>query len=166
MISQICCVFAQANDFAGHNSSLFVLGVMILWFGWYGFNPGSQLVLVGGTNSFAVSVCAVTTTLAPAAAGLSSLLVKALHSHFTTGARPAVAAAFPLTLSCVQQHCTHPSVVCERATGAALQNKNGPPGLLAPLPGALTLLEVQHLFHPHHEVCFWLLSPLGEATQG
>lgn len=24
----------QANDFAGHNSSLFVLGVMILWFGW------------------------------------------------------------------------------------------------------------------------------------
>ena len=26
----------QANDFAGHNSSLFVLGVMILWFGWCG----------------------------------------------------------------------------------------------------------------------------------
>ena len=25
---------SQANDFAGHNSSLFVLGVMILWFGW------------------------------------------------------------------------------------------------------------------------------------
>ena len=24
----------QANDFPGHNSSLFVLGVMILWFGW------------------------------------------------------------------------------------------------------------------------------------
>ena len=76
----------QANDFAGHNSSLFVLGVMILWFGWYGFNPGSQLVLVGGTNSFAVSVCAVTTTLAPAAAGLSSLITKAIVTHFTTGA--------------------------------------------------------------------------------
>ncbi|BDA50157.1 Ammonium transporter 1 member 1 [Coccomyxa sp. Obi] len=74
-----------ANDFAGHNSSLFVLGVMILWFGWYGFNPGSQLVIVGGTNSFAVSVCAVTTTLAPAAAGLSSLLTKAIETHFTTG---------------------------------------------------------------------------------
>ena len=76
----------QANDFAGHNSSLFVLGVMILWFGWYGFNPGSQLVIVGGTNSFAVSVSAVTTTLAPAAAGLSSLLTKALETHFSTGA--------------------------------------------------------------------------------
>ena len=78
----------QANDYAGHNSSLFVLGVMILWFGWYGFNPGSQLVLVGLQNSFAVSNCAVTTTLAPAAAGLSSLLVKAIMSHMTTGVLP------------------------------------------------------------------------------
>ena len=52
----------------------------------YGFNPGSQLVLVGLQNSFAVSNCAVTTTLAPAAAGLSSLFVKALLSHRTTGA--------------------------------------------------------------------------------
>lgn len=61
---------------------------MILWFGWYGFNPGSQLVLVGLQNSFAVSNCAVTTTLAPAAAGLSSLLVKAIMSHMTTGVLP------------------------------------------------------------------------------
>ncbi|CAL5222199.1 g4529 [Coccomyxa viridis] len=74
-----------ANDFAGHNSSLFVLGVMILWFGWYGFNPGSQLVLVGLQNSFAVSNCAVTTTLAPAAAGMSALLVRAILTHRTTG---------------------------------------------------------------------------------
>lgn len=74
-----------ANDFAGHNSSLFVLGVMILWFGWYGFNPGSQLVLVGLQNSLAVSNCAVTTTLAPAAAGLSALLVRAIVTHMTTG---------------------------------------------------------------------------------
>ena len=55
----------------------------------YGFNPGSQLVLVGGTNSFAVSNAAVTTTLAPAAAGLSSLLTQAVLTHFSTGAAPA-----------------------------------------------------------------------------
>ena len=78
-------VETQANDFPGHNSSLFVLGVMILWFGWYGFNPGSQLNLVGLQNSFAVSNAAVTTTLAPAAAGLSALLTQALITHFTTG---------------------------------------------------------------------------------
>jgi Amt family ammonium transporter len=76
-----------ANDFPGHNSSLFVLGVMILWFGWYGFNPGSQLNLVGLQNSFAVSNAAVTTTLAPAAAGLSALVCQALITHFTTGVR-------------------------------------------------------------------------------
>ena len=51
----------------------------------YGFNPGSQLVLVGLQNSLAVSNCAVTTTLAPAAAGLSALLVRAIVSHMTTG---------------------------------------------------------------------------------
>ena len=42
-------------------------------------------MLVGLQNSFAVSNCAVTTTLAPAAAGLSALLVKAIDSHVSTG---------------------------------------------------------------------------------
>ena len=69
----------------GHNSSLFILGVMILWFGWYGFNPGSQQAIVGGTNAAAVANAAVTTTLAPAAAGLSALLIGALESKVKTG---------------------------------------------------------------------------------
>ena len=30
---------AQAVEYAAHNYSLFLLGVMILWFGWYGFQP-------------------------------------------------------------------------------------------------------------------------------
>eukprot|EP00884_Botryococcus_braunii_P009049 jgi/Botrbrau1/18145/Bobra.53_1s0016.2 len=63
----------------GHNSSLFVLGVMILWFGWYGFNPGSQLVLVGGSN--AVANAAVTTTLAPAASAMSALVAQGIYTR-------------------------------------------------------------------------------------
>jgi len=69
----------------GHNSSLFILGVMILWFGWYGFNPGSQQGITGATNFLAVSNAAVTTTLAPAASGLSALLIGALESKIKTG---------------------------------------------------------------------------------
>lgn len=67
----------------GHNSSLFVLGVMILWFGWYGFNPGSQLALVG--YSGAIANAAITTTLAPAFASLSALAVRSTLTRFSTG---------------------------------------------------------------------------------
>lgn len=75
---------------AGHNTSLFVLGVMILWFGWYGFNPGSQLAIISplaSTYSYAsaVSNAAVTTSLAPAVAGLTGLCFTALLLKFKTG---------------------------------------------------------------------------------
>lgn len=77
-------------DMAGHNTSLFVLGVMILWFGWYGFNPGSQLAIVTPTGSTysiasAVSNAAVTTSLAPAASGLTGLFVTAILLKLKTG---------------------------------------------------------------------------------
>ena len=71
----------QVADYSGHNTSLFVLGVFILWFGWYGFNPGSQLAIVNGIVP--VSSAAVSTTLSPACAGLSSLFTKTLIAKFT-----------------------------------------------------------------------------------
>jgi ammonia channel protein AmtB len=72
------------NTFPGHNSSLFVLGVMILWFGWYGFNPGSQQAIIGFSSS--VGTAAVTTTLSPAAAGMSALTTHALIKYVEEGA--------------------------------------------------------------------------------
>jgi Amt family ammonium transporter len=59
----------SSNAIPGHNIPLATLGVFILWFGWYGFNPGSTL----SGNSPAISTIAVTTTLAAAAGALITM---------------------------------------------------------------------------------------------
>ncbi len=38
----------RANPIPGHNMPYAVLGTIILWFGWFGFNPGSTLGVVSG----------------------------------------------------------------------------------------------------------------------
>lgn len=58
----------------GHNLPLAALGVFILWVGWYGFNPASQLAIVGESNTNAVMLIAVNTTLAAAAGGILAML--------------------------------------------------------------------------------------------
>ncbi|GIW99397.1 MAG: ammonium transporter [Pirellulaceae bacterium] len=54
----------------GHNLPLAALGVFILWFGWYGFNPGSALGFQSTDGINLTMHCAVTTTLAAGAGGL------------------------------------------------------------------------------------------------
>lgn len=54
----------------GHNMSIATLGCLILWIGWFGFNPGSQLAA-----DSAVPYIAVTTNLAAAAGGITATLV-------------------------------------------------------------------------------------------
>ena len=51
----------------GHSLPLATLGVFILWVGWYGFNPGSQLAMYGAANTDAVVLIAANTTLSAAA---------------------------------------------------------------------------------------------------
>ncbi|KAK4493238.1 hypothetical protein RD792_017887 [Penstemon davidsonii] len=70
----------------GHSASLVVLGSFLLWFGWYGFNPGSFLTIsrsYGTKGSYygqwsAVGRTAVTTTLAGSTAALTTLFGKRL----------------------------------------------------------------------------------------
>ena len=57
----------------GHNQVLATLGVFILWFGWFGFNGGSQLAW-GGADATAASNVVLITNLAAAAGGLGALV--------------------------------------------------------------------------------------------
>ena len=50
-------------------------GVFILWFGWYGFNPGSQLAIASAADTAAVSLIAMNTTLAAALGGISAMTI-------------------------------------------------------------------------------------------
>ncbi len=58
----------------GHNLSFAALGVFILWVGWYGFNPGSQLAFSTVGDADAVVKIAVNTTLAAGAGVIAATL--------------------------------------------------------------------------------------------
>lgn len=59
------------NPIPGHNLSLATLGTFVLWFGWFGFNPGSTMA----ADPVAISHVAVTTNTAAAAAIMSSTIL-------------------------------------------------------------------------------------------
>lgn len=63
-----------SNAIPGHNMVLGALGVFILWMGWFGFNPGSQLA-ISGDNANAVAGIFITTNLAAAAGATVTMLV-------------------------------------------------------------------------------------------
>lgn len=60
----------QVSALPGHNLSIATLGCLILWLGWFGFNPGSQLAA-----DEAVPYIAVTTNLGAAAGGVAATFV-------------------------------------------------------------------------------------------
>jgi ammonium transporter, Amt family len=60
----------SSNAIPGHNIAIAALGVFILWFGWFGFNPGSTL----SASSPAISTIAVNTAVAAAAGSLSAMI--------------------------------------------------------------------------------------------
>jgi Amt family ammonium transporter len=62
----------SANTIPGHSISLGILGTIILFFGWFGFNPGSSLGFVGAFRNLAV-VAAINTLMAGAAGGVAAM---------------------------------------------------------------------------------------------
>ncbi|BAM80505.1 probable ammonium transporter [Cyanidioschyzon merolae strain 10D] len=88
----------KVRPIPGHNISLIVLGGLLLWFGWFGFNPGSQLGVLsyadggkvgsavrGGfnkngvptvySNAGQVALAAVNTLVLSASAGITTLII-------------------------------------------------------------------------------------------
>ena len=63
----------KSRAIPGHNLMAAALGVFILWFGWFGFNPGSQLAASGEVNRTAISHVFLTTNLAAAAGGIGTM---------------------------------------------------------------------------------------------
>ena len=57
----------EPHDFPPH------LGTFCLWFGWYGFNPGSTLTISSENQGDVASLVAVNTTLAACAGAISAM---------------------------------------------------------------------------------------------
>lgn len=65
----------KSKAIPGHNLTIAALGVFILWFGWFGFNPGSQLAAATTADQIAISHVFLTTNLAACAGGFFALMV-------------------------------------------------------------------------------------------
>lgn len=68
-----------SNTIPGHNLPLATVGAFILWFGWFGFNPGSSLGAVG--NWELIGSVVVNTFLASAAGGIATMF----YTYFSYG---------------------------------------------------------------------------------
>ena len=65
-------VKGKVEAIPGHNKTLATLGVMALWFGWFGFNGGSQLAW-GGDDTVAATTIVLFTNLSAAAGAVGAL---------------------------------------------------------------------------------------------
>ncbi|MCB0027095.1 MAG: hypothetical protein KDE28_04250, partial [Anaerolineales bacterium] len=71
----------SSNAMPGHNITAATLGVFILLVGWFGFNPGSQLLITSGADVAAVVLIATNTLLAACAGAVLAMIL----SVFVTG---------------------------------------------------------------------------------
>jgi len=68
-------VDGKTQAIPGHNLAIATLGCLILWIGWYGFNPGSVLAM-----NETVPYVAVTTTLGAAGGGIAATICSQITS--------------------------------------------------------------------------------------
>jgi len=90
----------KPNLIPGHNQVLSVLGVILLWIGWFGFNPGSTLTAV---NDGFFGFIALNTNMAAAAGGVAALIVSWIYfgkADIPSMLNGVLAALVAITASC------------------------------------------------------------------
>jgi Amt family ammonium transporter len=73
------------TEFQAHSVALQILGTFILWFGWYGFNPGSALAIANPDSAQTAALCAATTTIAAAAGCVTAMFTDTIIDMMATG---------------------------------------------------------------------------------
>ena len=61
----------------GHNIPLAALGTFVLWLGWFGFNPGSQL----NADPVSISLIVVTTDFAATTGAIAAMFISYMHTR-------------------------------------------------------------------------------------
>lgn len=73
------------TTFPAHSVALQILGTFILWFGWYGFNPGSALVIANSSSAAVSSLAAITTTVSAACGCVTCMFFDSIMDARATG---------------------------------------------------------------------------------
>ncbi len=68
----------KISPIAGANMPLACLGTFILWFGWFGFNGGSQLALGSAADASAMSIVVVNTNIAACGGVVAAIILSQL----------------------------------------------------------------------------------------
>lgn len=114
-------VNGKAMPMPGHNLVYACLGVFILLIGWYGFNPGSQLVFTGGVNVDTVMMVAVNTTLAACTGSIAGMFLSWIlfkKPDLTFALNGGLAGLVAITANC---HCvSFPSALAIGTIGGIL----------------------------------------------
>jgi len=75
----------EPKEMGPHSVALQFLGTFALWFGWYGFNPGSTLFISSERLGDVASLAAVNTTLGAAGGALSGMFTSTIIDERKTG---------------------------------------------------------------------------------
>lgn len=99
----------ESKAILGHNIPLAALGVFILWFGWFGFNPGSTT-----TGDSSIGFIAMTTNLAAAAGAITAMLaswIRGRHPDVSMSLNGVLAGLVAITAGCANVTPLHAIII-------------------------------------------------------